>query len=190
MKKLAVLALLFSAILVSCGEKTEEVEVAPTIESLTKDIAMLEDSIMRMSQEEDVYGKQMINLIRQQLHEKLRYGYQNFPEDKNAPRFLTKLHMSYASIGVDEMASRYADTLIADYPQFKDRRQIIESQILYYSMKEPYDSKKTEELVKLVLEDDNIILTEEQRADYEYRLENIDLTMEQLMEKSLSELEN
>lgn len=192
MKKLIVLALFFSALVVSCGDSEPEVEVeaAPTVESIAEDIKMLEDSIMRMSQAEEVHGKQMINLTRQQLHEKLKYGYLNFPESDKAPEYLAKLHMSYSAIGVDEMASRYADTLISDYVDYPDRRQIIESQIVYHSLKQPYEPKKVEELIRLVLDDKNANLSEEQVADYEYRLENIDLTMDQLIEKRMSELEN
>lgn len=193
MKKYSFLVFALGLILFSCGDKNSEesqdsVTVLPTAEEISKEVVNLEDSLIQMSKSNEVYGKQMINLTRQSLIEKLKYGYQNFPEDKKAPEYLAKLHMLYASIGVDDIGNRYADTLLDKYPNFKDKRQIVESQIVYYSQKTPYEPKKVEDLINLVLSDKNSNLTVEQREDYEFRLKHIDLDLNQLIELQTKEL--
>lgn len=182
MKKVIIFTLLLGVVLVSCGEKTEK---GDALELLSKEIVELEDSLSKLSAMSNAQGKQMNNLVRQQLIEKMKIAYQNYPEAKQAPNYLAKIHLSYSAVGANEMAALYADTLIKKYPDFPDRRIIVESLIHYYMEKKPYDSQKVKDLLLLVLNDKKSDLTKEQLADYQFHLENVELTSEELILKRM-----
>jgi hypothetical protein len=85
-------------------------------------------------------------------------------------------------------AAMYADTLINKYPDYINRPMVIESQYNNYDMFiKPRNIDKAKYYLELLLKEDKE-MDKERRADFEYRLEYIDLTIEQLMERDMTEL--
>ncbi len=192
MKRLVQITLI-GILITACGEDPKEdidhgqpesyVTVVPPANELRKGIKMLEDSIMRMSQNPNIIRKQLPNLTRQALIEKALLLYRSYPNDKDAASCLDKVHMSYSSMNAYDVAVKYADTLIEKYPKYQHRARVIESAASHYDyFVKPWDGEKVESYYKLLLKD-YPNLTEEKKSDVQFRLDNMDLTLEELMEK-------
>ncbi|MDG2441471.1 MAG: hypothetical protein P8M19_07370 [Crocinitomicaceae bacterium] len=186
---LSVVALVF----VACGDEPKKdpisdadksyVTEVPSADVLREGIEMLEDSIMRMSQSQEDVRKQLPNLTRQALIEKALLLYRSYPGDKDAAACLDKVHMTYSAMNAYTLAAKYADTLIVKYPKYEHRARVIESVASHYDyFVKPWDAEKVKSYYELLLKD-YPNLTEEKKADVQFRLDNMDLTLEELMAK-------
>lgn len=179
-------------LLISCGEDSKKqiendpefykTEI-PSADELRKGIVVLEDSIMRMSENRENVRKQLPNLTRQELIERALLLYRNYPEDKDAAASLDKVHMSYSTMEAYVLAAKYADTLIRNYPKYKERARVIESVASHYDyFVKPWDGEKVQFYYELLLKD-YPNLTDEKKEDVQYRLDNMEFTLEELMAK-------
>ena len=98
------------------------------------------------------------------------------------------LQMIYSAKRDFTTAAKYADTLIENYPNYPNRLLVIESQYTNYDMFiQPRDQEKARYYLEMLLKEDKK-MDKQTRADFEYRLEYMDLTIEQLMERNMTEL--
>jgi hypothetical protein len=76
-----------------------------------------------------------------------------------------------------------ADTLIQNYPLYKNRSMVLESLASAYDVFIiPRRKDKVKRYYEMLLKESKT-LTNEQRKDIEFRLQNIDLTFEELIQK-------
>lgn len=126
--------------------------------------------------------------LRDSLVVSLLEFYHANPEDPFSPECLDKVHLLYSAKMDYISAARYADTLLNKYPDYVNRLMVIESQFNTYDMFiQPRDKEKAKYYLELLLKEDKE-MDADRRADFEYRLKYIDLTIEQLMERNMTEL--
>ncbi len=168
-----VIGLLF---VVSCSQNVEE--------SLRESIQLLENELKNTS----VNDVDKVAMLKDSLVGELLNYYRKYPNDPYAPECLDKVHFIYSSQMNYVEAAMYADTLINKYPDYINRPMVIESQYNNYDMFiKPRNIDKAKYYLELLLKEDKE-MDKERRADFEYRLEYIDLTIEQLMERDMTEL--
>ena len=104
-----------------------------------------------------------------QLIDSLLSYYRSYPKDTLAAVCLDKAHMLYSGMEDYRIAVRYADMVIDQYPNYVNRRMVLESQITNYDIFiKPRNQKKIKKYIELMLNENDI--TEEQREQYEVRL--------------------
>lgn len=109
--------------------------------------------------------------------------YRSFPKSEEAPKYLDKAHVILSSAGLHGLAVHYADTLINKYPSYKNRPMVLESLASAYDMFiVPRKKELVEKYYKMLLKE-NPNLPKEQRENIQYRLDNIDLTFDELIAK-------
>lgn len=169
-----VLILFLGMILFSCAETVSE-EVKQMTEGQKKSIRsidQLEQDILNLPMNTKV-DADILRDSKGILIDSLLTYYRNYPKDTMAPVYLDKAHMLYSGMGDYKSASLYADMILKQYPNYVNRRMIIESQIVNYDIFiTPRDPEKVKEYIELLLKE--VKLTEEERAEYEARLQNID----------------
>ncbi|MFK7785196.1 MAG: hypothetical protein AB8B56_08770 [Crocinitomicaceae bacterium] len=180
-----------AALVVSCGGEDDKngkgdgefysTEV-PEADVLRVGIKQLEDSLMKISQDKNTDYK-LTNLVQQACIEKLKLMYQAYPKDKDAALSMHKVSMMYSAMGVSDLSVKYGDSLIEQYPKYKDRWLVLQSNAMYYDMEaQPRDKDKVRfYLEKLLKEYPN--LEPEILDQSKSRLETIDLTFEELIKQ-------
>ena len=109
--------------------------------------------------------------------------YHSNPKDKSAPLCLNKVHMIYSSTNRHEQSAVYGDTLILEYPEYINRALILESMANVYDMYIlPRDTVKVRYYNEILLKE-NKDISKEKREEIEFKLENLDLTLEELIMK-------
>lgn len=186
--------ILLAGLVASCGSETKEKDEesyqteVPEASVLIDGIKVLEDSVLKLSMDLDG-PKQMKGLTQQALIEKLLLLYRAYPTHEKAPDCLDKVQMAYSTIGIHELAAKFADTLLIKYPDYKNRLLILESQITNYDQFiKPRDKEKVKAYYEMIF-NDFPNLSEEQKEDYQFRLDNIDLTFDELIEKQMNRVQ-
>jgi len=169
-------ALLMTLAVSSCAESAKEKEVV-TVEQKEEQVKMLEDSLKK-------------GLIdpRTQANVDVRYAesclgvYRAARKSEKAPAYLDKAHMIYSSSGMHRLAVMYADTLIQQYPNYKNRPMVLLSLASAYDM---FILPRRKDLVKKYYEmllTENPDLPKDEADGYRFRLENIDKTYDELID--------
>ena len=175
--------------LASCGgnEKKEEEGVKPSKEELIEKINYMEDSLKRLtSQLKDI--KQIPNLTRMELINRLLDFYRNYPEDQFAPECLDKVHMTYSGMGVYIRSVEYADTLLLNYPNYVNRAMVLESQGSSYDIFiQPRDSVKVRYYYELLLKE-NPKMDKAKRNGIKERLKFNHLNFDQYIDKQMENI--
>lgn len=123
----------------------------------------------------------------QALVKALSTFYIKFPKDTHAPECLDKLHMIYSRLGNFKKAAMYGDTLLLKYKDYVNRAMILESLANIYDMNiSPRDTSKVRFYSEILLKE-NLSLSLEKIEDINYRLDNINLTIHELIQKRISE---
>ena len=113
--------------------------------------------------------------------------YIQFPKDTHAPECLDKLHMKYSGSGDFKKAAMYGDTLLLKYEYYVNRAMILESLANIHDMNlSPRDTSKVRFYSEMLLKE-NPDLPLEKVEDINYRLDNINLTIRELIQKRISE---
>ena len=119
-----------------------------------------------------------------ELVELLLSYYESFPNSIEAPLCLDKIHMIYSSTKRYPLSIKYGDILLDEYPNYINRTMIIESMSVTYDIFIlPRNIEKIRYYNELLLKE-NPELPEEKREEIEFKLENLDLTLEELIRKS------
>lgn len=169
------IVLIFS--LMACSDSESVADKKEQIEKLEKELGSLPGTDLEKTE-----------TLRDSLTATLLSYYRSNPDDPYAPECLDKVHLIYSAKRDYVTAAKYADTLLEKYPKYVNRLMIIESQFNNYDMFiQPRDKEKARYYLELLLKEDKK-MDKETRADWEYRLEYIDLTIEQLMEQNMTEL--
>lgn len=186
MKNWIVIALLI--IVSACGEKESGEEETVTVASLKDKINAIDDSLVGLTA--DFLDGKIEKIDRLVYHEAINRNidfYNHFPENEFAPFALEKVSSMYMSLKVEDKAADWRDTILINYPDFKRTLDILELQKAYYDGYDNFEQEKVEEYTKRMLERDD--LTDEKRADLEFRLEHIDKSFKELIKISNPELD-
>lgn len=172
MRKLLSITLV-SAVLFACGPKKLE-----TKEDFVAAVSEFEDSLKASAVDVNQLTDQAIGV---KYAEKCLAVYHQFPKDKDAPRYLDKAHVIYASLGMHQRSVLLADTLIQNYPLYKNRPMVLESLATAHDIfLRPRNKEKVKMYYEMLLKEGKD-LPAEQRKNITYRLNNIDLTFEELI---------
>jgi hypothetical protein len=163
--------------LVSCGDERAK---------LLKEIKDAENTLFEKSQQLKP-GEVLPPELDQNLLNALTAFYHKFPEDPKAPECLDKLHMKYSGAGDFEKAAQYGDTLLTNYKDYVNRPMILESLANIYDMNvSPRDTTKVRMYNEMLL-NENPDLDPEKVEDIKFRLDNLNLSIIELIQKRISE---
>jgi hypothetical protein len=173
MRKLLVLAVV-STMLIACGPKKLE-----TKEDYIAAVVEFEDSLKANAVDVNQLTDQAIGVS---YAEKCLAVYRQFPKTKEAPRYLDKAHVIFASLGMHQRSVLLADTLIRNYPLYKNRPMVLESLATAYDIfLRPRNKEKVKMYYEMLLKE-GTNLPAEQRENITFRLKNIDLSFEELID--------
>lgn len=186
MKKYLIITLLIVTVACENNDSQEGEEV--TVEGLKEKIQVMDDSLAVLTT--DFLDGKIEKIDRLVYHEAINRNidfYNNFPDNNYAPYALEKASSMYMAIKVEEKAADWRDTILVNYPDFDRSLDILELQKAYYDGYDSYDKEKVEHYIEKMLEHKK--LSDDKREELEYRLENIDLSYKELIQKSNPDLE-
>lgn len=169
----------FSLLIFACSNGTEESE------ALKDQIVQFEKKVSQTtlgnSDSKDIMTE------KSKLADALYTYYRQYPDDPYAANCLSKLHMLYSGMNETDKAVAYADTLLERYPDFIDRLQVIESQIISYELDvRPRNVKMIKKYIKLWLKE-NTSADHEKIDEMNYHLEHVDLSLEERIKLNLED---
>ena len=172
----------------SCGGKEEKSATdRPDKKELISKIKYMEDSLKGLQANLN-QTKQIPNLTRLELVNRLLDFYHYYPEEPYAAECLDKAHMVYTGMNVYVRAVQYADTLLQKYPDYPNRAIVLESQGSSYDIFiQPRDSAKVRYYYELLLKE-NPNLDKEKRQGINERLRYNNLNFDQYLEKKMNEI--
>jgi len=104
--------------------------------------------------------------------------YRNFPKDTMTPAYLDKVHMIFSSQENYRMSATYAAAIIDKYPNYVNRKMILESQITTYDvLLSPRDTVELKKWIDLYLKENNN-LSKDEVEGYQHILDNISLSFQ------------
>jgi hypothetical protein len=189
MKYTWIVLMLLTATITACGGKEKEVAEGdkPSKEELIEKITYMEDSLKGLTAELKEI-KQIPNLTRMELINRLLDFYHYYPEDKFAPECLDKVHMTYSGMGVYVRAVEYADTLLEKYPDYVNRSLVLESQGSSYDIFiQPRDSAKVRYYYELLLKE-NPKMDKAKRNGIKDRLKYNHLNFDEYIDKQMENI--
>lgn len=158
-----------SLLLYSCGNNPKVDENSR--EALKNKITEMEDSISALQKKS---SQPLPNLTSIELINRLTAYYTAFPKDDYSADCLFKLHMKFSELNAEEKALEYGDTLLLNFPNYKNRDFILESMASTYDVLiEPRDTSKVRYYYSLLLKVKN--LPKEKREGVEKRLKYLDI---------------
>lgn len=180
-----------SIVTVSCGDAetpeivTEENTVL-TEDEMIASIKQMDDSLAALINEVVQSNIPMPKLAYHEAINRSKELYATYPKSDFAPMAVEKIQSMYEAIRVPELAAQWRDTLLLKYPNYEGNIMAIQFQAMYYDM-EKNNLERAEEYYKMALETGKLdSLTKDQ---IQSRLDNIDLTYDELIEKRMKEIE-
>lgn len=159
------------------AEKTIETTDNSDLASAMKTVKTFEDSLKKSGMQ---YNQQTAVVYA----EKCLSVTHRFPKSKEAPKYMDKAHIIFASAGLHQRSVIIADSLIAMYPMYKNRAMVLESLAGAYDVFViPRQKDKVKKYYELLLKE-NPKMKAEQRKQIEDRLKYIDLTFEEYVSKA------
>lgn len=171
------------ATLVACNNSQEDKNNAKedlSIEGLKASIQEMDDTLMMLMKESVKTSSYEIEV--KPYYEAINRNkdfYFNYPNDPYAETALSKIAALYLQINVEGESVQWRDTLLAKFPNTKDKIGLLELQMSYYDYND-YTPEKIRYYANQLLAIEN--LPEEKREQYEFRLKHIDKTFEELIE--------
>ncbi len=152
-----------------------------TLEEAVKEIKAFEDSLKSVSASGKLEFDQQVAVT---YAEKCLSVYHRFPKTDEAPRYLDKAHIIFASVGLHQRSVILADSLIATYPTYKNRAMVLESLAGAYDVFViPRQKTKVKYYYEMLLKE-NPKMDAEQRKQIENRLKYVDLTFDEYVSKA------
>ena len=180
MRKITIVLSCISLLLYSCENKSKvdenSSENKPKVdeksrEALKTKITEMEDSISALQKKS---SEPIPNLTSIELINRLTAYYKAFPKDEYAADCLFKLHMKHTELNAHEKALEYGDTLLLNFPNYKNKDYILESFGSTYDLIiQPRDTSKVRYYYSLLLKVKN--LPKEKREGVEKRLKYLDI---------------
>lgn len=179
-----IFSLLF--VFTSCNSNNEEVVESGevTVESIKTSIKEMDDSLKIMMDQALNSPEYKINRVA--YHEAINRNkdfYQNFPNDSFAETALGKIAGLYLQLRVEEEAVKWRDTLLNNFPNTTQKAGLLELQMNYYDFN-VNDKEKIKYYANRLLAIEN--LSKEKREQYEFRLEHIDKSFDELIELQIA----
>src|SRR5690554_1483970 len=171
------------ATLIACNNSQENKNHAKedlSVEGLKASIQEMDDTLMLLMNEAEESSNYHIE--RKHYYEVINRNkdfYFNHFNDPYAETALSKIAALYLQINIEGESVQWRDTLLTKFPNTKDKIGLLELQMSYYDFNE-YTPEKIRYYANQLLEIEN--LPEEKRKQYEFRLEHIDKTFEELIE--------
>jgi len=162
-------------------EEKEEI----TVDGLKASIKVMDDSLHRMMK--DALNSPNYKMNKVAYHEAINRNkdfYYNFPDNDYSEIALGKIAGLYLQLNVEKEAVKWRDTLLAKYPNTKDKIGLLELQMNYYDHND-YNPEKIKHYADRLLAIEN--LSPGRREQYEFRLKHIDKTFEELIELQIKE---
>lgn len=152
-----------------------------TLEGAVKEVKAFEDSLKSVSASGKLEFNQQVAVT---YAEKCLNVYHRFPKTEEAPRYLDKAHIIFASVGLHQRSVILADSLIAMYPTYKNRAMVLESLAGAYDVFViPRQKAKVQYYYEMLLKE-NPKMDAEQRKQIENRLKYVDLTFDEYVSKA------
>lgn len=167
-----------TVVLYSCGGSNEP----QTKEEFIEAFENYEDSLMKNTdaQSDTKVGVQYAERCLEIAHK--------FPKDPEAPKYMDKAHMIFSNLGLHSRSVALADTIITMYPRYENRSMVLLSAATTYDMFiVPRKKDMVKKYYELLLKEDNK-LPKKQREEIEFRLKNINLTFDELIELQSSKM--
>lgn len=166
-----IIALLFLTLfVVSCSSNSPE----DRLEAIAETETILRDMSSSPQLNQDEY-----KIAEEAYVQDLIEFYETFPQNEKAAECLDKVHMVYSGIGKFDLASNWADTLLAKYPKYPNRALVLESQgSTFDAIVEPRDSAKVRKYYTQLL-NEFPKLDKEKREGIEKRLRYNKLTFDE-----------
>ena len=174
--KLIFSAVVFVGLIYSCSGDGDK----PSKETLIERITEMEDSLKGL-QANLAQTKQIPNLTHFELINRWLDYYHAYPEDEYAAECLDKVHMKYSGMGIHLRAVQYADTLLEQYPEYKNRAMVLESQGSNYDIFIlPRNKAKVKFYYEMLIKE-NPNMDKEKLAGLKDRLKHIDMDFDQFI---------
>lgn len=171
MRKIALVLSCICLLFFRCGNNTK-VDVTSR-KALKNKITEMEDSIALIIKNPKEAAA-MPSLTSIELINRLTAYYIAFPKDEYSADCLFKLHMKFSELNANEKALAFGDTLLLNFPNYKNREFLLESMASTYDLIiEPRDTSKVRYYYSLLLKD--IKTPKKKREDIEKRLKFIEL---------------
>jgi hypothetical protein len=114
----------------------------------------MEDSITTLSTQKTTGA--MLSLSQQELINRLTAYYRNYPEDPYSADCLFKVQMVYSGLNAHRKSIAYGDTLLKQFPGYKNKYLAIESNIAALDVFiEPRDTAEIHRYYKMLLNDND-----------------------------------
>ncbi|WP_107037221.1 hypothetical protein [Brumimicrobium mesophilum] len=163
--------------------KTETEEI--TVDWMKASIKEMDDSLQFMMKE--AMNSPSFKMNKVAYHEAINRNkefYSLFPENDYSETAIGKVAGLYLQLNVEKEAVKWRDTLLMKYPNTKDKVGLLELQMNYYDHND-YNPEKIKHYADRLLAIEN--LPEEKREQYEFRLQHIDKTFEELIDFQIKE---
>ena len=184
MKWLVVIAIGCSLAACSSNAENPEKSTGSNIADLpgaVQEVKSFEDSLKKSSASGSLEYSQETAVI---YAEKCLSVSHRFPKSKEAPKFMDKAHIIFASAGLHQRSVIIADSLIMRYPLYKNRAMVLESLAGAYDVFIiPRQKEKVKMYYELLLKE-NPKMNAEQRKQIEERLKYVDLTFDEYVSKA------
>lgn len=185
MKLYCVIAVGFLAVACSSDPETVKLPVGgengKNMPAAIKEVKAFEDSLKRSSASGTLEYNQETAVV---YAEKCLSIAHRFPRSKEAPKYMDKAHVIFASANLHQRSVMIADSLIALYPLYKNRAMVLESLAGAYDVFViPRQKEKVKKYYELLLKE-NPEMDPEQRKQIEDRLKYVDLTFDEYVSKA------
>ena len=160
----------------SCKNSTSETTTTAPVsrESLKASIQAMEDSITTLSTQKTTGA--MLSLSQQELINRLTAYYRNYPEDPYSADCLFKVQMVYSGLNAHRKSIAYGDTLLKQFPGYKNKYLAIESNVAALDVFiEPRDTAEIHRYYNMLLNDNDY--PSAKKAEIRRRLKYLELSI-------------
>lgn len=177
--------LLVGATFTSCNSDGSSSD-SNSIGDKLKVVKAIEDSLMEASKSGNNNATDFIAMQDRYIAQLLEV-YKEYPKEEKSAACLDKAHMVYSGMGDYLASSKWADTLLQNFPKYVNRALILESQATTFdALLIPRDSSKVRKYyTQLLTEFPN--LDKSKREDISNRLKFNKLTFDQYIEIQIAE---
>ncbi len=178
MKNIALIFLSSILLLFSCNNDSSSNLAASNADKkqLQQRIKSYEDSLSSLQSDQQKVS-QITSLTQIEYINRLKAYIKAFPNDIYSADCMFKIHMVYDNLRAPLDARAYADTLLTRFPNFKNRKIVLESLGSSYDINSPRDTSKVRYYYELLLKEPGI--SSEQKKDIRARLAKLNLSFEQ-----------
>ncbi len=163
----------------SDANNSDNKSAKPSLETLKESVKEMKDSLKTLQAK----GQKIESLHRIELINRLLSVYHNYPKSEPAADCLFETHMIYSAMEAHDYSVAYGDTLLNEYPKYKNRALVLESQGANYDIFiAPRDSSKVRFYYSALL-NENPKMDKEKREGILERLNYNNLNYDEFIEK-------